>query len=178
MDEVMLELVQHLEQARREAARRAQPRARRDVRHAGDLDTRAEDAGQTQRLADDRVLDLVDMRRALDLGVAQQHLLERRAVHGDVHVLRDGGGDEKATVPLVVGRKVGASAAERDAQWAASDDHADGSLEFATACAPAPRWRASTRKPSVSSGSKSSRSSTRAPTEMPPITGATSGSVQ
>ena len=52
--------VQRLQQRRGEAAGRAEPGARRDVGQRGDLDLRRLKSDQPQRLADDRVLDLVD----------------------------------------------------------------------------------------------------------------------
>ena len=65
----------------------------------------------------------VDARDALDLRVPNEHLFERRSMHRDVHVLRDGRRHDKAAVRAVIGRQIGTAASERDAQRAASDDH-------------------------------------------------------
>src|SRR5205807_2459423 len=102
--EVPLELVQHAQQTGPEAARGAESRAGRDVGHARDLDARAADAGQAQRLADDRVLDLVDPLDALDLRIAQDDLFERRLHQRDVDVLVDGRGNQESPV-VPVGRR-------------------------------------------------------------------------
>jgi hypothetical protein len=41
----------------------------------------------------------------------------------DINVLVDGGGEEKAAVLAIIGRKISSAAAERDSQWRARDDH-------------------------------------------------------
>ena len=110
MDEVPLLLVEDLEQAGGEAARGAEAGPRGNVGDAGDLQVGRGDAGELERLADDRVADLVDGLHPFDLGVAEQHLLERRQLAGHVHVLGDRRRQNEAAVLLVVRRQVGAAA--------------------------------------------------------------------
>ncbi len=152
--EVPLELVQHAQQASAEAARRPEAGAGRDVGHAGDLDVTAGDAGQAQRLADDRVLDVVDLLDALDLRVAQDDLFERGLHQRHVDVLVDRGGHQEPAVLPVVRGQVGAAAAEGDAKRAASDDHfqtAKGGIEDG-AC-----WQDRRRRASAAAVGQSAR---------------------
>ena len=79
---------------------------------------------QVQRLADDRVLDFVDVSTRSSLEYLTNQLAAQGLVQGDVDVLVDGRGDQEAGVLAVVGGEVGAAAAQGDSQRAASDDHA------------------------------------------------------
>ena len=124
-DVVLLQRVQRPQQRRGEAARRAQPGARRDVRHAGDfqvrrLRCRAAAAPRARWGAGSRST----ARTCSMLRVLQDDLLRERLVQRDVDVLVDGGRDHESRVLAVVGGQVRAAAAERDAQRAAGDDHA------------------------------------------------------
>ena len=77
-----------------------------------------------QRLAQDRVLDLGDLVDLLGLGVLHPVAALEDRVGQHVDVLVDRPGDEEAAVLAVVGRQVGAAAAERDAQRGAAEDDA------------------------------------------------------
>ena len=83
---------------------------------------------QPHRLADDRVLHLVDASTCSSF----EYLRIMPGVHGrcdrDVDVLVDRRGDQEAAVLAVVRRQVGAAAAERDPERAARDDHRSGAL--------------------------------------------------
>ena len=59
----------------------------------------------------------------LELRVLQEDARRERPHHRDVDVLVDRRGDEEPAVLPVVGRQVGAAAAERDAKRTAGDDH-------------------------------------------------------
>src|SRR5581483_9816102 len=98
-------------------------RAGGHVGDRGDLQRRAVPVAQ-QALAQDRVADLSDLVDLLELGVLHPVAALEDRVHQHVDVLVDRGGDEKAAVLAVVGRQVGAPAAQRDAQRRAAEDHA------------------------------------------------------
>ena len=115
--------VQRLEQRRGEAARRAEPGAGRNVGHAGDFQRVRLKSDQLERFADDRMLDLVDRLHALELGIFDDQVVDEGLVQRDVDVLVDRRRDQEAAVLAVIGRQVGAAAAQRDAQRAAGDDH-------------------------------------------------------
>ena len=122
VDQVLLR-VQRLEQGRGEAARRSQPGARRDVGHAGDLQPEILPAHQPQRLADQRVLDVLDPLHLLHLRILQEDSRHEPMMDQDVDIFINGRGDEEAAVLLVVGRQVGPPAAERDPERATGHDH-------------------------------------------------------
>ena len=116
--------VQRLEQRGGEAAGGAEPGAGRDVGHAGDLQVAAVDARPARSAS--RMIGCCSSPRARDalqLRVLDDQLGHEGLVDRDVDVLVDGGRDQEAAVLAVVGRQVGAAAAERDAQRAARDDH-------------------------------------------------------
>ena len=117
---------QRLEQPGREAPRRAEPGAGRDVGERRDLVLRLGDAHHEKRLADDRMLDLLDALDVLDLRVLEVDAGRERARDRDPHVLVDRRRDRRGAA--VVRREIGATTAERDAQWATSDQHGLGSL--------------------------------------------------
>src|SRR3546814_18894282 len=64
----------------------------------------------------------------LELGILDEIVGPEGAVQRDVDVAVYRGGDHQPAVPLVVPGKVGAAAADRDAQRGLGDDHA-GSCE-------------------------------------------------
>ncbi len=125
MDQVLLERVECLQQGRREAAGGAQPGAGRHVGHAGDFQMRGADAGQSQGLADQRMLHLVDGRDPLHARVLEDQLLDERLVQRDVDVLVDGGGDDEPVVLAIVRRQIRPAAAQGDSEGTARDDHAE-----------------------------------------------------
>src|SRR5947199_6345269 len=69
MQEPLAVLVERADERRGEAAGRAEAGAGREVGERGDLDLRRAQPHHPQRLADDRVADVVDGRRVLDVGV-------------------------------------------------------------------------------------------------------------
>ena len=71
--------VERLQQRRGEAAGRAEPGAGRDVGQRGDLDLRRPEPEHPDRLADDRVLHLVDRVDVLELRVLQDRCPARTA---------------------------------------------------------------------------------------------------
>jgi hypothetical protein len=117
------EAVQRLEQRGREATRRAEPGAGRNVGERRDLVLRFGDAHHRECFADERMLDVFEARDLFDLGVLEEHAGPERAVDRDPHVLVDRGREQEAAVVLVIRRQIGAAAAERDAQRAACDQH-------------------------------------------------------
>ena len=77
-----------------------------------------------ERLAQDRVADLARVVDLLELRVLEPVAALEDRVREHVDVLVDRPADEEAAVLAVVGRQVGAAAAERDAQRRAAEDHA------------------------------------------------------
>src|SRR6185503_2177654 len=123
MYEPLLVGVQGLEERGREAPRGPEARARRDVRHAGQLQVGSLDAQQGQGLPDDRMAQLGRGPDALQARVLDDQLRDEGLVQRDVHVPVDGGGDQEPRVLAVVGGQVGAAAPQGDAQRAPGDDH-------------------------------------------------------
>src|SRR5210317_1477397 len=76
-----------------------------------------------QALTNDGVLDLVDGGGVLCLRVADAELVSEVLLHGQVHVLVDGGAEHSAGLVGVAGFQIRAAAGEADAEWCASDDH-------------------------------------------------------
>ncbi len=108
--------VQCLEQRGGKTARRPEARPGGDVRHGGDFQRAGGHIDQAHGLADDRMLDGIDGRDALQLGILDDQVRHERLVERDVDVLVDGGGDEKTRVFAVIAGQVGAAAAEGNAQ--------------------------------------------------------------
>ena len=123
-DEILVERVQRAQQRHRETAGRAQARTRRNIGHADDLQVRRRHRHHSQGFANDRVLDLVHGLHHLDRRILDEVFGLEGLVQRDVDVLIDRGGNDEAAVFAVVGRQVGAAAAQGDAQRAAGDDHA------------------------------------------------------
>jgi len=69
------------------------------------------------------MLDFVNRRCLLELGVLEEKTIAETAVDIDVNILVNGGRDEEPAVSRILGRKVGASAAQRDPQRRTRDDH-------------------------------------------------------
>src|SRR5262249_32687171 len=88
-----------------------------------DLDLRRAEVLHAQRLADDRMADLVDAQDGFDVGVLEVNARRKGARDGHVHVAIDRRGGEESPEPLVVGRQIGAAAAASDAKGTAGDDH-------------------------------------------------------
>ena len=113
-----------------------------------------------QRLAQDRVADLARVVDLLELRVLQPVAALEDRVREHVDVLVDRPADEEAAVLAVVGRQVGAAAAERDAQRRAAEDDAHrgrlqddlGCARASPACARSPR----DRRPSAPSRARGS----------------------
>ncbi len=108
--------VQRLEQGRGETARRSQPGAGRDVRHGSNLEASLLQAGQFQRLADNRMLDLFDGFDPFQSGILDDEFRGETVVQCDVNVFVDGRCHQEPAILFVVRRQVGAAAAEADAQ--------------------------------------------------------------
>jgi hypothetical protein len=72
------------------------------------------------------MLDLIDALDVFELGVLDNDPRTKRFVDGDVDVPADRGRDYKASVLLVIGREVGAAAAEADSQRTPGYDHRAG----------------------------------------------------
>jgi hypothetical protein len=84
--------VQCAQEPDRERAGRAEPRPRRDVRHAHDLQ-RGPDGVELECRPDDRMLDLVDAVDALQRGVLQEVVVGERPVDRDIDVSVDIAGE-------------------------------------------------------------------------------------
>src|SRR5579872_953341 len=97
-----------------ERPRRPKTGARRNIRHAGDLDGPLA-VMPPQRFAEDWMPDLIDALTLFEFRVFQYVPGGEHAVNSDVDVLGDGSGDDKAAKLFVVGRQVSASAADGDA---------------------------------------------------------------
>src|SRR3954470_3521835 len=91
MHQVLLQGVKGFEQRGRKASRRAQPRARRDIGHAGDLKVPLVDVNQPQRLPDNRMLDFTDRGRLFQLGIFEEETFSKPAVDIDVDIFVDRG---------------------------------------------------------------------------------------
>ena len=115
--------IQRLQQGGREAARRSETCTGRNVGERRDLYLWGVETDQLQRFADDRVLHLADVVHVLELRVLEEDPLHERSHDRHVHVLVNRRGNQEAAVLAVIGRKISASAAERDSQRAARDDH-------------------------------------------------------
>ena len=87
---------------------------------------RSSQLDQLQRLADQRVLDVLDPLDLLHLRILEEDPRHEPVMQQDVDVLVDRRGDEEAAVLLVVRRQVGPAAAEGDAERAAGHDHFEG----------------------------------------------------
>ena len=123
MDQHLAMAVERLEQRGREAARGAEPGAGRNIGHRGDFERVHVEPDQLERLAHDRMLELVDRADALELGIFHDQIVDEGLMHRDVDVLVDRRRDQEAALLAIVGRQVGAAAAERDAKRRAHDDH-------------------------------------------------------
>ena len=123
MHQVPLVGVQRLEQGSGEAARRPQARAGGNVRHRGQFQRLPAQSHQGEGFADDRVLQLGRLRHPFQLGILDDEVRHEGLMQGDINIFINGGGNEKAAVPLVVRRQVGAPAAQGDAQRRSGDDH-------------------------------------------------------
>ena len=115
--------VQSLQERGRKRSRRSKPRARWDVGQGGDLDLRGVQLQHADRLADDRMLYLVDFLDVLQPGVFQKNARREGPDHGHVDIAVDGRGDEKTAVALVIRWQVGAAASQGDSQRASGNDH-------------------------------------------------------
>ncbi len=104
--------VQRLEQRRREAPRRAEARPGGNVGHAGDLKVGFPDIEHFQGFTNNRMLNFIDGGHSLHFGVLDDQFLLERLVDRDVHVAVNGSGDQHAAVFAVIGRQIGAAAAE------------------------------------------------------------------
>ena len=113
---------ERLQQAHRVGAGRAHPGAGGHVGHRRDLERLAAPVPD-QHLAQDRVADLARVVDLLELRVLEPVAALEHGVREHVDVLVDRPADEEAAVLAVVGRQVGAAAAERDAQRRAAKDH-------------------------------------------------------
>ncbi len=73
----------------------------------------------------DRVIDLRRRGTAFEQGILDDVVLAKRVMERDVDLPIDCSGNQKARVLFVVGRQVGASAAETDSKWGAGNNHSD-----------------------------------------------------
>ncbi len=85
----LLVRVQRVQECRGERSRGTQARARRDVRHAGDLQAFGRNASQEQGFANERMAYLLRFHHALGLRVLDDRFLEEGVVQGDVDVFID-----------------------------------------------------------------------------------------
>jgi hypothetical protein len=81
------------------------------------------DADEFQRFTDDWVFDVLDGLNALEFRILDDDVPLKRPVLRDVDVFVDRRGDEEAAVFTIIGRQVGATAAEGNAQRGSGDDH-------------------------------------------------------
>ena len=80
-------------------------------------------AGHPHGLADELVLEVLDARDDLLLGVVDVDLVVEALLHDDVDVLVDRAVEDPAAVLPVVARQVGPAAEQADAQGRLGDDH-------------------------------------------------------
>ncbi len=96
----------------------------------GNFDLRRLEAEHLDSFANDRMLDFVDSIDMLKMGIFQIDSLGERSHHVDVDVLVDGARDQEAAVLAIIGRQIGAAAAEADAERATRCDHIRTSCRF------------------------------------------------
>ena len=101
----------------------SQPGSGRDIGHGRDFQVAFVHADQFQRFPNDRVLDLLDRGRFLQLGVLQKKPIHETSMNVDIDMLVDRRGDEKSAVLAIIRRQIGAAAAERNSQRRTRDDH-------------------------------------------------------
>src|SRR5262249_48304628 len=113
-DVLALEGVEAVQERDGERARRAEPRVRRDVGEAMELEAALE-AGEAERLAEDAMLDRVDGVDELGLRIGEANVVVEAP--GDTHEaeLVDRSGDEESAMLSGVAREVRAAAPEREA---------------------------------------------------------------
>src|SRR5262249_30130181 len=100
------------------------------IGHRGDLDGTVHAAGKLERFTHERVLDLIYRLYPLQLRILDDDLRYENLMQRDVDILVDRRGDEEAAVLTIVGREIRPSAAERDAQGRARDDHRQSGSEL------------------------------------------------
>src|SRR5258706_9654724 len=96
MQHVAAVRVERLQQRWREAPRRSETSARRDVGERCDLDLRAFELQQTERFTNDRMPDLLDTIDSLELRVFEIDALPEGTRHGNKNVLFDRGGSQES----------------------------------------------------------------------------------
>jgi len=101
-DEALFGRVECFEERRREAARGAEAGAAGDVGHRRQLDVRIGHAGEFHRLADDGMLDLVNVVGAFEFRIFYDDPRLKRAVLREVDVFVDGRGDEETAKLAVI----------------------------------------------------------------------------
>ena len=94
-----------------------------DIGHARNLQGVMVNACHLYRFPDDRVFEAVQVLDSLHLGVLDDKIFDECLVDSDIDVLVDGGGDEETLMVGVIRGQVGATAAERNSERAANDDH-------------------------------------------------------
>ena len=94
----------------------------RDIGQSGDLNP-ARHAGHPHGLPDELVLEVIDARGDLLLGIVDVDVVIEALLHDHVDVLVDRAVKNPAPVLPVVGRQVGSSPEEADTQGRLGDDH-------------------------------------------------------
>ena len=78
---------------------------------------------QSQCLTDQGVLDGIDRLYPFEFRVLEEVVAGERRVDSQINILSDRGRDDEPAFALVVARKVGPPATDRDSQRGAGDDH-------------------------------------------------------
>src|SRR5215207_549241 len=102
MDQLLAVGMQRLQQCGGEASGRAKPSAGRNVGHGGDFQRAAFEADQLKRFADDRMLEVIDIVDTLERRVFHDQVVDESLVNGDVNVLIDCRGNQKAGLVAIV----------------------------------------------------------------------------
>src|SRR4051794_15046410 len=115
--------VESLKQRGGKAARGTQAGPGGNVRQRRDLDLWGLEVKQLQSFADNRVMDVLCLVHVFELRILKINSGSKRTHHGYVNVLINRGRDEKSFVLPIIGRKIGASAAQGYSQRTTRDDH-------------------------------------------------------
>jgi hypothetical protein len=114
--------VQSLKESSQKTSAGAKSGSRWNIGHTRDLEIAGLLIGKSQRLPDQRVLDVLEPTYSLHLGVLNDEIFEKGLVKSDVNVFVNGGGNNKAAVLSIVRRQVGSAPAERNPQRAPRND--------------------------------------------------------
>ncbi len=120
---VPFQRMQCAQQSRSETAGGTHAGAGWDIGKAHDLKVRSGYPSQLQSLANDGMLDFINALDIFEFGVLDDDAGTKRFIDGDVDVAVNRRGEDKASMLPVVGREVGATAAETNPQRTPGNDH-------------------------------------------------------